>query len=146
MKIFPPTSAPVKSSKPSISAGGKSGKKNSAPPIKKEMSEREIKEKLAAHVETSDNVKKVAIKNSKKLGDGFLNEEIKASPAKPVQVAEEKEVKTPNTEDYVVKSDIAFNDPKDPNTQEKLKAVLSKGAFNFNSREREALDKILADR
>jgi hypothetical protein len=53
--------------------------------------------------------------------------------------------KDPNPEGFVLKSDIAANDPKDTNTQEKLKSVLSKGAFNFNPREREALEKILAN-
>lgn len=43
-------------------------------------------------------------------------------------------------------SDVGLNDPNDPETVGKLKSVLSKGAFNFNDREREALEKILADR
>jgi len=56
----------------------------------------------------------------------------------------EEEIKTPNTKDLTIKSDIALNDPKDTNTQEKLKSALTKGAFNFNPKEREALEKILA--
>jgi hypothetical protein len=51
--------------------------------------------------------------------------------------SEEVSVETP------VKSDIATNNPKSPETQEKLKSVLSKGAFSFNPKERDALDRIL---
>ena len=40
-------------------------------------------------------------------------------------------------------SDVKLNDPKDPGTQEKLKSVISKGAFSFNPKERDVLEKIL---
>lgn len=77
-----------------------------------------------------------------------MNESIKPKIVDEVKVekpeiAEEKADNSPNTKDFTIKSDIALNDPKDTNTQEKLKTVLSKGAFNFNPKEREALEKIL---
>ena len=60
----------------------------------------------------------------------------------PAETAE-GDIKPPNTKNLTIKSDIAFNDPKDTNTQEKLKSALSRGAFNFNPKERAALEKIL---
>lgn len=119
----------------------------SAPSGKKEISDREIREKLAAHVETSNAAKsKILMQNSKQLGAGFMNEDIKPLPV----VAEKKEseekideVNDTSKNSHLLKSDVNLNDPKDPTTQEKLKSILSKGAFNFNPREREALDKIL---
>lgn len=124
-------------------------KKKVAAPIKKEMSASAIKEKLAAHVETSDVAKNMAIKNTKKLGENFMSDNIKpvvdvVSVEAPKLGAVEEEIKTPNTKDLTIKSDIALNDPKDTNTQEKLKTALAKGAFNFNPKERDALEKILA--
>jgi hypothetical protein len=127
-------------------------KKKAAAPIKKEMSASAIKEKLAAHVETSGAAKNMAIKNTKKLGENFMSEAIKPivdivnveAPKIAGAAVVEEEIKTPNTKDLTIKSDIALNDPKDTNTQEKLKSALTKGAFNFNPKEREALEKILA--
>ena len=119
--------------------------------IKKDISASDIKEKLAAHTQKSDSAKEVVIsKNAKRLGDGFMNPDI-VNVQKPeiVPIVEkdisEEEVKTPNTKDLTIKSDIALNDPKDTNTQEKLKSALTRGAFNFSAKEREALEKILGN-
>lgn len=158
MKIFPKdsssNSAPAARTS-SSKADGPSRKKAVAPP-KKELSPSEIKEKLAAHVETSDAAKNMAAaKNSKKLGENFMSdnikpivEEVKVETPKleKAEKAEkvEEEIKTPNTPNLTIKSDIALNDPRDTNTQEKLKTVLTKGAFAFNPKERDALEKILA--
>lgn len=124
-------------------------KKKLSRPIKKELSASQIKEKLAAHVETSDTAKNMAIKNTKKLGENFMSDTIKpivdmVNVEVPKNGDETEEIKTPNTKDLTIKSDIALNDPKDTNTQEKLKSALTRGAFNFNPKEREALEKILA--
>lgn len=144
MKIFPPSQKPSapKSSKPE-----RISRKKAVVPEKKQLSADEIKEKLASHVQTSSSAKNLAIKNSPKLGEGFLNHDLVKKPEIiPLQNAaeptaeEESEVK----KDLLLKSDIAKNDPADTNTQEKLKTVLSKGAFSFNSREKEVLEKILA--
>jgi hypothetical protein len=157
MKLFSPqkTSSPKAKTKAASTASGTASgpaKKLANKPVKKEMSAAEIKDKLAAHVDTSDAAKNMAIKNSKKLGEGFLSGEVKpitnstTNPESPVPPSVELEAKTdPNPEGFVLKSDIANNDPKDTNTQEKLKAVISRGAFNFNPREREALEKILSN-
>lgn len=154
MKIFPKDSSAHSSAPAQRATSSKEGspsKKKSAAPIKKEMSASAIKEKLAAHVETSDAAKNMAIKNTKKLGANFMSETIKpivdtvSVDAPKLNKADgEEEIKTPNTKDLTIKSDIAHNDPKDTNTQEKLKMALSRGAFNFNPKEREALEKILA--
>ncbi len=156
MKIFRnESSASSASAKPDkvASKNSKEGKGISRvkppTPERKNISASEIKEKLAAHVEASDASKNMAIRNNaKKLGDGFMNENAKpmiVEVQKPVlsEMAEapEKEEK----KDLLLKSDIALNDPKDTNTQEKLKSALSKGAFNFNPKEREALEKILGN-
>lgn len=126
-------------------------KKKVAAPVKKEMSASAIKEKLAAHVETSDAAKNMAIKKTQRLGENFMSDSIKpivdvvkVEAPKISEAAVEEEIKTPNTKDLTIKSDIALNDPKDTNTQEKLKSALTRGAFNFNPKEREALEKILA--
>ena len=41
-------------------------------------------------------------------------------------------------------SDVQKNDPNNPVTTDKLKQVLSMGSFDFNDKERQVLDKILA--
>lgn len=155
MKIFQKESSVTSSASTQRAEPKTSGpsKKKVAPPVKKEMSASAIKDKLAAHVETSDVAKNMAIKNTKKLGENFMSETIKplvdtvsveAPKLKKGEASETEEIKTPNTKDLTIKSDIALNDPKDTNTQEKLKGALSRGAFNFNPKEREALEKILA--
>jgi hypothetical protein len=150
MKIFP------KDSRATISAD--SGKKASSKgitrkkpeaPVKKEMSPDAIKLKIAENEAKTKSADKVEL-TSKKLGDTFLNEEVvKKAPimVKADIIAEKEKMveegKSPNTKDFIIKSDVQLNDPKDTNTQEKLKTVLAKGAFSFNPKEREALDKIL---
>lgn len=85
-------------------------------PKKERLSDREIKEKLAAHVELS-NPKKVPI---------------------PL------EGKTESIEENsLVNSDVKENNPSSPETREKLKTVLTSNAFNFNPQERENLERIL---
>lgn len=150
MKIFPKNTEnrPVKTNKapnktPSDSRSPAKATKKQAP-IKKEMSDSEIKEKLAANVQTSDVAKNLAIAKTKKMGETFLNESIKPEMIKVEAPILAETLDTPNTKDFVLKSDIAANDPKDTNTQEKLKSIISKGAFSFNPKEREALEKILA--
>ena len=157
MKIFPKESAATENrpaaakGKATSKAAKESVRKKEALPAKKDISAAEIREKLAARVETSDAAKNMAIKNSKPLGAGFMNDEAKPAPIIAKAPAEEGaeavsgEVKSPNTKDFVLNSDIAKNDPTDSNTQEKLKMALSKGAFNFNPKERDALEKILAN-
>lgn len=155
MKIFPKDSSATNSSAPAQRASSSkeagASKKKGAAPVKKEMSASAIKDKLAAHVETSDVAKNMAIKNTKKLGENFMSEAIKplvdtvsVDAPKLAKGEAEEEIKTPNTKNLTIKSDIAQNDPKDTNTQEKLKSALTRGAFNFNPKEREALEKILA--
>lgn len=85
-------------------------------PKKERLSDREIKEKLAAHVELS-NPKKVTVPLEGKT------ESIK--------------------ENSLVNSDVKENNPSSPETREKLKTVLTSGAFSFNPQERENLERIL---
>ncbi len=156
MKIFPKNTESFVSQKTTKEVNNKELNKDKkgpekvqkkALPPKKEMSPNEIREKLAANVQTSEISKNMAIASTKKLGEGFLNESIKPEiieVVKPEIKESDKDLETPNKKDFVLKSDIAQNDPKDTNTQEKLKSVISRGAFNFNPKEREALEKILA--
>jgi hypothetical protein len=48
--------------------------------------------------------------------------------------------------EVAVDSDIKKNDPNDPVTKEKLKALLSNGGFNFKPEERKALSDILTSK
>lgn len=135
MKIFSHSESSAPSSKSIRRA------KRSSLSDKPEVPEMEIRQKLAANVETSNSAKKqTLLKNSQRLGAGFMNEELSPaviqSPKNDEDIIEQK--------DIMLKSDIHLNDPRSPETQEKLKTVLSTGAFNFNAKEREALDKILS--
>lgn len=151
MKIF---SAPD-SDRPQSTKGAK-GKKHLGPkahsketPVeKKAISDNEIREKLAAHVETSNTAKsKELMQNSQKFGTGFMNPDAKPVPVVAKEIEKEKEEaevdEEKSSDAHLLKTDVNLNDPKDPTTSEKLKSIISKGAFNFNPREREALDKIL---
>lgn len=157
MKIFPTqesskvTDTKVSGEGPSVKKGPK-GKKHAPAAEKQQVSESEIREKLAAHVETSNTAKSAVLKkNSQKLGDGFMNPDAKPlSVARPeprpqsqLEAAIDEGEKADKEDKHLLKSDINLNDPKDPATQEKLKTVLSSGGFSFNARERETLDKIL---
>jgi hypothetical protein len=158
MKIFAENNVNTKldsnvESKMTKSAKGAKGptrKKNVQNVEKKLISASEIKEKLAANLELSNTAKqKLEPKNVQKLGDGFMNAEVALEKFNnlPPMSKDTKVEKSddPNTPDHLIKSDVGTNSPADPNTTEKLKTVLSKGAFNFSSKERETLDRILAD-
>src|SRR4051812_7908803 len=92
MKIFPTnetsriSDARSTGDEPSVKKNGK-GKKHAAAAAvaeKKPVSENEIREKLAAHVETSNTAKAVVKqKNSQQLGSGFMNADMKPE-MKPV--------------------------------------------------------------
>ncbi len=144
MKIFSPPTSINSNSVPSADSSKKTSKSRKDPevaPEKKAISNQEIKEKLANHVQTSNSAKSLSIqKNSKPLGSGFMNDE-----AKPMILEKEPEVVDSVKDSHLLLSDVQLNDPKDSNTQEKLKSVLKNGAFNFNPREKETLEKILAD-
>ena len=147
MKIF----SPPESNAPAEGAAVKKnsrGRKHPALPLKQEVSDREIREKLASHVETSNTAKSQIIqKNSKALGAGFMSEDAKPL-AVPSAVASEVESSEEEKESSLKKShlllsDVKLNDPNDSNTQEKLKGILRSGAFSFNPKEKEALGRIL---
>ena len=100
-------------------------KKPKGPSAKKEMSDSDIREKLAANAEISSAAKMKsaqAQQSTQKLGEGFMK-----------------------SDDHLLKSDVQLNSPADPVTSEKLKTVLSNGGFNFNPKEREVLSKILEE-
>jgi hypothetical protein len=159
MKIFDNNVSAIENTKSvSFEDGGKKLSKSTGPkraskknkPLneKKNISADEIKEKLAANVELSNTGKqKIIEKNKQKLGSGFMSDQIPLKKAEtvPAEVEVTSEENTdPNFKDHLVKSDVGLNSPTDVTTTEKLKSVLSKGAFNFNSKEREALEKILS--
>lgn len=150
MKIFSPnetnisktTNAPKKTGK----AKGKSAasKIKGEAPAKAPVSDREIREKLAAHVQTSNTAKsQVFKKNSEALGAGFMNPDVKPKIETAVTAEGVEEKGKSLKESHLLLSDVKLNDPTDSNTQEKLKSVLGSGAFNFNPKERENLERIL---
>ena len=139
MKIFNDSSSNLRQSQSSEAKkqSRKSGRRGD-PVEKPHVSDRDIREKLATHVESSTTAKLKMKKNTQKLGEGFMNE----NKIPPAIVKEELQSKELSDETSVL-SDIATNNPKSLETQEKLKSVLSKGAFSFNPKERDTLDKIL---
>ncbi|MDD4975668.1 MAG: hypothetical protein PHY93_15030 [Bacteriovorax sp.] len=146
MKIFSPPESNAPKEGAAVKKNGK-GRKHAVVPEKQEVSDREIREKLASHVETSNTAKAQVIqKNSKALGAGFMNEDFRPKPLEAEVAADEGEKKADSVKDsHLLLSDVKLNDPTDPNTQEKLKSVLRNGAFSFNSREKETLEKILGN-
>ena len=148
MKIF----SPPQSNSPTETVAPKKtlkGRHHDVAPLKKDVSEEEIREKLASHVETSNTAKaQVLQKNSQALGAGFMKED--ASPKVVTQkIVPRMEMPEGESEDSLKKShlllsDVQLNDPNDSNTQEKLKNVLRNGAFSFNPKEKETLEKILS--
>lgn len=143
MKIFSPPESNAPKEGAAVKKSGK-GRKHAAVPERPEVNDREIREKLASHVETSNTAKsQVVQKNSQALGAGFMSDK---APA-PMAVAADKEDDKKEgslKESHLLLSDVKLNDPNDSNTQEKLKTVLRNGAFNFNPREKETLEKILS--
>jgi DNA-directed RNA polymerase specialized sigma subunit len=120
MKIFSPEKKPAANANATVTATAppKSKKTN----VKKEISESEIREKLAANTEISSAAKQKSIQSTQKLGEGFMK-----------------------SDDHLLKTDVQINDPQDPVTAEKLKSVLANGAFSFNSKERDVLSRILKE-
>lgn len=130
----------------------------------KEFSDREIREKLSAHLDKSNSATTMnKIKKEEMLGSGFLDEDV---VAKKIALQKSKEQEALNKADLLVKpieeateskttisvekiqkpSDVGLNNPKDPMTSSKLKSALDMGAFSFNPKEREVLSKILEER
>ena len=108
--------------------------------------------KKETHTQKFERAKKM---NERRLqGNSYMNEDPRSRivPDKPKPQAEGAAPASESAEGehvqagegHVINSDIAANDPKAPETQEKLKQVLSNGAFTFNEKERSVLDKILA--
>tara|TARA_R110000868_G_scaffold117600_8_gene312293 strand:+ start:7103 stop:7492 length:390 start_codon:yes stop_codon:yes gene_type:complete len=95
---------------------------------KESLSASDIRDKVQEHFKPKPEVDKVELSKFSKVKNETEQE----------KKVEEQEVKVP--------SDVGLNDPNDPATVGKLKDVLSKGAFNFNPKERETLEKILGER
>ena len=149
MKIFSPSessSVPVKTNSKAKAIANAKAKKAPALPVKQDISANEIREKLASHSELSNSAKSQMIqKNSQALGAGFMNQDAKplVVATDPDDIAEQVESKSSLKDSHLLLTDVKLNDPNDSNTQEKLKTVLKMGAFNFNPKEKEALEKIL---
>lgn len=146
MKIFSQTERTTPKSSEGPRKSGKNKMKH-VPSEKAAISDGQIREKLAAHVETSNSAKSELVKkNNRTLGSGFMNSEAKAHIQMPATGPGE-EVATANKslkESHLLMSDVQLNDPQDSNTQEKLKSILRNGAFSFNPKEKETLERILA--
>jgi hypothetical protein len=148
MKIFSPSQSNSPKENSAVKKNVK-GRRHDAAPLKKEVSDEEIRKKLASHVETSNTAKAQVIqKNSQALGSGFMKEDT-GQKVDAQKIVPRMEVPDGESEDSLKKShllltDVKLNDPNDTNTQEKLKNVLRNGAFSFNPKEKETLEKILA--
>lgn len=123
MKIFsaPSPSLVTENNKESTKSSIRKNKVGLKVKERQPLGKEEIKRKLDNYLEQEGVEKELRIKNSNKLGEGFLK-----SNAKELMIG-----------------DVGKNDPRDTNTQEKLKSVLSKGAFSFNQNEKAVLEKIL---
>jgi len=124
------------------------------------LSASEIRQKVEAH-QTGRGQKKLMINEANKQTSEFMKEkpiEIPKTsiiPEKVLNPPEQKQVAAivkeepavgehvEPSEGHVLASDVDKNDPNSPETTEKLKSILSTGAFAFNDKEREALSKIL---
>lgn len=154
MKIF--TENKIDTSVPSSETKinkGPTRKKTKTSVEKKNVSPEEIRQKLADHVELSNTGKQASnAKFQQKLGDGFLNENKKPIIQQPTIVEKLPSTNTeevsddPNPPGHLLKSDVGSNSPNAEETTKKLKTVLEKGAFNFNPKERDVLDRILSER
>jgi len=144
MKLFNESSPSLKKAENQGVKNTRKSKKASRPELSDDQIRQKISQEKTAQVETS---KLAQVKNQMKLGEGFLNQEVTDKKMQEqIKIPESApEIKTPNTSDYTVRSDVGLNNPLDSNTSEKLKTVLSKGAFNFNSKERGVLEKILGE-
>lgn len=80
-----------------------------------------------------------------KFGDKFQPILDKKTEKKDeVSIISKKKIEKELTENPVI-GDVGKNDPRSEETQEKLKAILKTGAFEFNERERGALQEILGE-
>lgn len=80
-----------------------------------------------------------------KFGDKFQSVADKKIEIKDeVSIISKKKIEKELSENPVI-GDIGKNDPSSEETQEKLKAILKTGAFEFNERERGALQEILGE-
>lgn len=147
MKIFSPPESNTKTTRKTKSSDGpkKISKKKIGPSEKAPIGDREIREKLAAHVQTSNTAKSQVLKNnSQALGSGFMNSDIRPKKIVAEEVPVENTPVDSVKKSHLLMSDVQLNDPNDSNTQEKLKSILRNGAFNFNPKEKDTLEKILA--
>ncbi|EPZ49574.1 hypothetical protein M902_0667 [Bacteriovorax sp. BAL6_X] len=132
----------------SISSRSNSGQKIVRLEKPSELSRGEIKAKIENHKREKEEKMKAAIADHKASKQAQKLPKVPAptpsqeqKKAEVIEEATKAEVKiTPEGEPF---GDIAKNDPKDPATQEKLKGVLTAGAFNFSDKERDVLAKIL---
>jgi len=118
------------------------------------LSASEIRQKVEEH-QTGRAQKKVMVNTANKQTSEFMKEQpievpktsiIPDKALNPAEVIKEEPAVGEHVEPskgHVLASDIAKNDPNLPETTEKLKSLLSTGAFAFNDKEREALSKIL---
>lgn len=101
----------------------------------KKMNERRLQGNSYMNEEASKQV----IPQPRSQADLAAKMEAKKQAAQEVGTGEHVE----GGEGHLLNSDIAQNDPTAPETQEKLKKVISTGAFSFSEKERSVLEKIL---
>jgi hypothetical protein len=88
-------------------------------------------------------LKKLESKFGKKFGPKEPKAQAVDSGSSKVDIAKAKKKQGVTNSTEKSFGDIDINDPKNPATREKLKTLLSSGAFQFSSKERSALSEIL---
>lgn len=79
------------------------------------------------------------------LSDQEIRDKIQVEISKKAPMAIATSAKTETETGTEKEAPALKNDPKDPSTKEKLKSILSKGSFNFTTKERDHLARILGD-
>lgn len=112
-------------------------------PKPNDLSRSEIHNKIQNHKLEREQAFQAKIDASKAKKKAELNAAAAKDTAQKIKEATKAEVEvTPEGEPF---GDVKKNDPNDPNTKEKLKGVLTAGAFNFSAKERDVLSRILKD-
>ncbi len=103
-----------------------------------DLSRSEILSRLKNHKEGKDKVASLKVNSEIKE-----NIEAKKKQQTKVEGVSKEGQESVEDKDHLLASDVGANDPKAPETQEKLKDILKTGAFKFSEKERKVLSSIL---
>lgn len=151
MKVLNHMSRPIQN-KP-----GSASKKKAPDKVKlerKQFSAQQIRDKVANALEKSGNYKKAKPKFKRQVSEFMGGQVMGAKAASKEELMAARTKVTPETmakaraeaesaANGIVKSDVSLNDPNDPNTSEKLKALISSNGFGFSDKEKNVLSQIM---